>query len=59
MQHTIKKNPKEKATPKATNEKNQAKQNKIRAMSATYTNAEIAEMLGVSTSTVSKYLKEN
>ena len=59
MNNTDKDKLRERAMPKSTTEISQAKQNKIRAMSATYTNAEIAEMLGVSTSTVSKYLKEN
>ena len=36
----------------------QAKANRIKAMSASYTIAQIAEKLGISTSTVSKYLKE-
>lgn len=47
----------QKAMPKSTNELNQAKANRIKAMSASYTIAQIADKLGVSTSTVSKYLK--
>lgn len=45
------------AMPKTTTTLSQAKQNKLNAMQASgYTIAEIAEALGVSTSTVSKYL---
>lgn len=47
----------QRAMPKETKELNQAKQNRIKAMSASYTIAQIAEKLGVSTSTVTKYLK--
>lgn len=47
----------ERATPKATVTLSAAKQNQIKAMSASYTIEEIARKLGVSTSTVSKYLK--
>lgn len=47
----------QKAMPKATHELNQAKINRIKAMSASYTIQQIADKLGISTSTVSKYLK--
>lgn len=47
----------QRAMPKETKELNVAKQNRIKAMSASYTIAQIAEKLGVSTSTVTKYLK--
>lgn len=47
----------EKAMPKQSFELNQAKISRIKAMSASYTIAQIADALGVSTSTVSKYLK--
>lgn len=47
----------QKAMPKATSTLNQAKINRIKAMSASYTIQQIADKLGVSTSTVSKYLK--
>lgn len=47
----------ERATPRATNTVSEAKQARISAMAASgYTNAEIAAAVGVSTSTVSKYL---
>lgn len=48
----------QRAMPKATTTLSTAKVNKLKAMQATgfYTIAEIAEALGVSTSTVSKYL---
>ena len=46
------------ATPKTTTTLSNAKIIKIKAMSASYTTAEIAKMLGISSSTVSKYLKE-
>lgn len=47
----------QKATPKTRTEVSQAKANKIRAMSqSNYTIAEIAEQMGLSPSTVSKYL---
>lgn len=46
------------ATPRANNALSTAKQSKIKAMQASgYTNAQIAEAVGVSTSTVIKYLK--
>lgn len=46
------------ATPRANDTLSSAKQSKIRAMQASgYTNAQIAEAVGVSTSTVIKYLK--
>ena len=47
----------QRATPRATTTLSQAKINKIQNMRASgYTNAEIAEAIGVSTSTVSKYV---
>lgn len=47
----------QRATPRTTTELSTAKINKIKAMVASgYTNADIAESLGVSSSTVSKYL---
>lgn len=49
---------KQRATPRATTMLNTAKVNKISAMNASgYTTSEIAEALGISSSTVSKYLK--
>ena len=48
---------KQRALPKTTNSVTPAKQNKIKSMSSMgYTNAEIAKALGISTSSVSKYL---
>ena len=48
----------QRATPRATKTLSQAKVNRIKALSASnYTLAEIANKLGVSTSTVSEYLK--
>lgn len=48
----------QRATPRSTNTLNQAKINRIKAMSASnYSLEAIAKQLGVSTSTVSKYLK--
>jgi predicted transcriptional regulator len=48
----------QRATPRATKNLSQAKINRIRALSASnYTLSEIANKLGVSTSTVSEYLK--
>lgn len=47
----------QKAMPKSTSTLNQSKINRIKAMSASYTIQQIADKLGVSTSTVSKYLK--
>ena len=48
----------ERATPRSTSSLSTAKINRIKAMSASnYTLNEIAKALGVSTSTVSKYLK--
>ena len=48
----------ERATPRAKSTLSTAKVNKIKALSASnYSLNEIAKMLGVSTSTVSKYLK--
>ena len=47
----------EKATPKAKNTLSEAKVNKLKCMvSSGYSNAEIAEALGISPSTVTKYL---
>lgn len=47
----------QRATPRATTSLSPAKQNRIAALSASgYTTSEIAEALGVSSSTVSKYL---
>ena len=49
----------QRATPRATTTLNQAKINRIKAYSASnYTLGEIAKKLGISVSTVSKYLKE-
>lgn len=49
----------QRATPRSTTTLNQAKINRIKAYSASnYTLGEIAKKLGVSVSTVSKYLKE-
>ena len=51
-------NLRQRATPRATNTLSQAKVNRIKAMSASnYSLSEIANTLGVSTSTVSAYLK--
>lgn len=51
-------NLRERATPRATNTMSQAKINKMKAMNnSNYSLQEIASALGVSTSTVSKYLK--
>lgn len=47
------------ATPRSDTTLNSAKVAKIKAMHSTYTIREIADSLGVSTSTVSKYLQEN
>lgn len=47
----------QKATPKATVELSQAKIDRIKAMSSSYTLSQIADKLGISSSTVSKYLK--
>ena len=48
----------QRATPRATNTLSQAKVSRIKALSnSNYSLAQIAETLGVSTSTVSKYLK--
>lgn len=52
-------NLRQRATPRATNTLSTAKVNRIKALSSSnYTLSEIAAKLGVSTSTVSKYLKE-
>lgn len=48
----------ERATPRATVELSSVKINRIKAMSASYTNQQIAEKLGISPATVTKYLKE-
>lgn len=48
----------ERAMPKENRQVTQAKINRIKAMSSSYTIAEIADKLNLSTSTVSKYLKE-
>lgn len=48
----------ERATPRAATELSQAKVNRIKAMAGSYTNSEIAEVLGISPSVVSKYLNE-
>lgn len=49
---------KQRATPKSTSTISDAKASRMKAYQASgYTNAQIAEMLGVSTSTVTKYLK--
>ncbi len=47
----------EKAMPKSSNTVSEAKISRIKAMSASYTLQQIADKLGVSKSTVSKYLK--
>ena len=48
----------QRATPKSSSSKlNDAKINQIKAMSSSYTLKQIADKLGISTSTVSKYLK--
>lgn len=47
----------QKAMPKESKELNEAKQLRIKAMSASYTISQIADKLGISTLTVSKYLK--
>lgn len=47
----------ERATPRATTQLSTAKVNQIKAMNASYTIQEIADKLGISSSTVSKYLK--
>lgn len=47
----------ERATPRATKTLSEAKINRIKAMSASYTNQQIADKLGISPSAVSKYLK--
>ena len=47
----------EKATPKVKNNLSEAKLNKLKCMAASgYSNSEIAESLGISSSTVTKYL---
>ena len=47
----------ERATPRATKELSSAKVSRIKAMSASYTLQQIADKMGISVSTVSKYLK--
>ena len=47
----------QRATPKSTKQLTSAKASRIKALSASYTIAEIAEKLGVSTSTVSEVLR--
>ena len=47
----------ERATPRTTKELSSAKVSRIKAMSASYTLQQIADKMGVSVSTVSKYLK--
>ena len=48
----------QRATPRATTSLSSAKQSKIASMNASgYSTSEIAEALGISTSTVSDYLK--
>ena len=47
----------ERATPRATTQLSTAKINQIKAMNASYTIQEIADKLGISSATVSKYLK--
>lgn len=47
----------ERATPRATTQLSQTKVNQIKAMNASYTIQEIADRLGISSATVSKYLK--
>lgn len=47
----------ERATPRTSTQLSQAKINQIKALNASYTVAEIADKLGLSTSIVSKYLK--
>ena len=47
----------ERATPRTTKELSSAKISRIKAMSASYTLQQIADKMGVSVSTVSKYLK--
>ena len=47
----------QRAMPKESKTLTTAKMNRIKAMSASYTIAQIADKLGISTSTVSKYLK--
>lgn len=56
LRYTDKDAVRQRATPKTTSNLSTAKVNKIKSMKASgYTNAEIAEALGVSTSTISKY----
>ena len=57
LRYTDTDNLRERATPRTHNQLSTAKVNKIKAMVASgYSNAEIAEAIGVSSSTVSKYL---
>lgn len=56
LRYTDKDTVRQRATPRTTTQLSTAKVNKIKAMKASgHTNAEIAEALGVSTSTISKY----
>lgn len=56
LRYTDKDEIRQRATPKTTTTLSEAKVNKIKAMKASgHTNAEIAEALGVSTTTISKY----
>lgn len=58
LNHTDKDNLRQRATPRTTSTLSTAKVSKIKAMNASnYSLSEIAKALGVSTSTVSKYLK--
>lgn len=50
-------NLRERATPRTTKELSSAKISRIKAMSASYTLQQIADKMGISVSTVSKYLK--
>ena len=56
LKHSDDKRIRELATPRQANELNKSQQSLIRAMSNSgFTNAEIAEKLGVSVATVNKY----
>lgn len=56
LRYTDKDTVRQRATPRSTNQLSTAKQNKIKSMRASgYTNAEIADALGISTTTVNKY----
>lgn len=58
LRYTEPKTVKERAAPRATTQLSQARINRIKAMAGSYTNEEIAEALGISSSAVSKYLNE-